>query len=195
MQHAGQVNPGTMAALVGLEDDAVRDLCRELSDAEGVVVPANYNSPGQLVISGAVSAVKKAVEVAKTRGAKLARELPVSGAFHSPLMKPAAEALSAALAAARLRSSPHSRHFQCYRRGAHRCRVPAPPAGRAVAFARPLDRIAAGFGRWRRRPVAGSRQRLCSGGPAQAHRQGRGCPDGRHGRRSAAAWCGRRRCA
>lgn len=96
MQHAGQVNPGTMAAIVGLDDEAVAKLCDEMSDRE-VVVPANYNSPGQLVISGHVSAVKRAVEQAKVRGAKLARELPVSGAFHSPLMQPAAESLAAAL--------------------------------------------------------------------------------------------------
>lgn len=97
MQHASEVNPGTMAAIVGLEDDAVRDLCREAS-GEGVAVPANYNSPGQLVISGSLDAVRKAVELAKPRGAKLAKELTVSGAFHSPLMRPAAEALQSALA-------------------------------------------------------------------------------------------------
>jgi len=96
MQHAGQVNPGTMAAIVGLDDEAVARLCEEMSDRE-VVVPANYNSPGQLVVSGHASAVKRAVEAAKIRGAKLARELPVSGAFHSPLMKPAADSLAAAL--------------------------------------------------------------------------------------------------
>jgi [acyl-carrier-protein] S-malonyltransferase len=103
MQHAGQTNPGTMAAVVGIEDSAVRDLCAELA-AVGIVVPANYNSPGQLVISGDVAAVRKAVEVAKTRGAKLARELPVSGAFHSPLMKPAAESLKSALAQAAIQA-------------------------------------------------------------------------------------------
>jgi [acyl-carrier-protein] S-malonyltransferase len=68
------------------------------------VVPANHNSPGQLVISGHVSAVKRAVEAARSHGAKLARELPVSGAFHSPLMKPAAESLAAALKAAPLKT-------------------------------------------------------------------------------------------
>jgi [acyl-carrier-protein] S-malonyltransferase len=96
MQHAAQVNPGTMAAIVGLDDEAVAKLCEETSGRE-VVVPANYNSPGQLVISGHIVAVKRAVAEAKARGAKLARELPVSGAFHSPLMKPAAESLAAAL--------------------------------------------------------------------------------------------------
>jgi [acyl-carrier-protein] S-malonyltransferase len=102
MQQAGQVNPGTMAAIVGMEDEAVVKLCQELSDGE-VVVPANYNSPGQLVVSGHVAAVRSAVSEAKTRGARLARELPVSGAFHSPLMKPAAEALAAALQTAVLK--------------------------------------------------------------------------------------------
>lgn len=103
MQQAGQVNPGSMAAIVGLNDDAVAKLCEEMSDHE-VVVPANYNSPGQLVISGDIPAVKRAMEAAKARGAKLARELPVSGAFHSPLMKPAAESLAAALKTAPLKS-------------------------------------------------------------------------------------------
>jgi [acyl-carrier-protein] S-malonyltransferase len=101
MQKAGTTNPGTMAAVVGLDEDAVRDICYEL-ESEGVVVPANYNSPGQLVISGEVNAVRKAVDMAKSQGAKLAKELPVSGAFHSPLMRPAAEALAQALAAAPL---------------------------------------------------------------------------------------------
>ena len=103
MQKAGQINTGTMAAIVGLNDEAVAKLCEEMSDRE-VVVPANYNSPGQLVISGDVPAVKRAVEAAKARGAKLARELPVSGAFHSPLMKPAADSLAAALKTAPLKS-------------------------------------------------------------------------------------------
>ena len=103
MQKAGQINTGTMAAIVGLNDEAVAKLCEEMSDRE-VVVPANYNSPGQLVISGDVPAVKRALEAAKARGAKLARELPVSGAFHSPLMKPAADSLAAALKTVPLKS-------------------------------------------------------------------------------------------
>jgi [acyl-carrier-protein] S-malonyltransferase len=101
MQRAGTTNPGTMAAIVGLSEDEVRDICYEL-ESTGIVVPANYNSPGQVVISGEINAVRKAVEMAKAQGAKLARELPVSGAFHSPLMKPAAEALTEALASATL---------------------------------------------------------------------------------------------
>jgi len=101
MQHAGTIGAGTMAAIVGLDDDKVVVMCDELK-SEGVVVPANFNSPGQLVISGDVPMIKKAVEIARARGAKLARELPVSGAFHSPLMKPAAESLTAALKKAQL---------------------------------------------------------------------------------------------
>jgi [acyl-carrier-protein] S-malonyltransferase len=101
MQYAGEVNPGTMAAIVGLADEDIREVCSAAS-REGVVVPANYNSPGQLVISGSVPAVRKAIEIARTRGAKLAKELSVSGAFHSPLMKPAADALARALTSAHL---------------------------------------------------------------------------------------------
>lgn len=94
MQNAGDVQPGTMAALIGMEDEVVDDLCLEATRIiQKPVVPANYNCPGQLVISGDVDAVKKAVELAKEKGCRIAKMLPVSGAFHSPLMKPAFEAL------------------------------------------------------------------------------------------------------
>jgi len=101
MQQAAETNPGTMAAIVGLDDDVLREICRE-AEGVGVVVPANFNSPGQTVISGAVDAVRKAMEIARAKGAKMVRELPVSGAFHSPQMRPAADRLAKALAAARL---------------------------------------------------------------------------------------------
>lgn len=94
MQNAGDVHPGTMAALIGMDDEAVDDICIEATQIiQKPVVPANYNCPGQLVISGDVDAVKKAVELAKEQGCRIAKILPVSGAFHSPLMKPAYEAL------------------------------------------------------------------------------------------------------
>jgi [acyl-carrier-protein] S-malonyltransferase len=88
MQHAGEENPGTMAAIIGMDDEVVDEICVNTSKIVGKpVVPANYNSPGQLVISGDVDAVEKAVETAKEEGCRLAKMLPVSGAFHSPLMK------------------------------------------------------------------------------------------------------------
>ncbi len=96
MHQAGQERPGTMAAVVGLDSDAVRTICSE-AEAEGVVRPANFNSPGQIVISGSLGGVRRAMQLAKEAGAKLAKELPVSGAFHSPLMEPAQEGLKAAL--------------------------------------------------------------------------------------------------
>jgi [acyl-carrier-protein] S-malonyltransferase len=96
MQHAGEQQPGTMAALVGLSPEATEELCREAS-AAGVVQPANFNSPGQIVISGSAEGVRKAMELARTRGAKMAKELVVSGAFHSPLMESARRGLKAAL--------------------------------------------------------------------------------------------------
>ncbi len=99
MQHAGDVRRGTMAAVVGLEDKAVEEICKE-SSVNGIVQPANYNSPGQIVISGDVDAVHKAMELAKARGAKIAKELVVSGAFHSPLMETAKEELKKAIDAA-----------------------------------------------------------------------------------------------
>jgi [acyl-carrier-protein] S-malonyltransferase len=99
MQRSGEQNPGTMAAIVGLDKEAVEAVCTQAS-AEGTVVPANFNSPGQIAISGSVPAVMKAVEVAKAKGARLVQVLPVSGAFHSPLMEPAARALASALKSA-----------------------------------------------------------------------------------------------
>ena len=88
MQEACEIKPSTMAAILGLEDKEVEDLCNE---TEGIVVPANYNSPGQLVISGDIDAVNCACVLAKEKGAKRALPLPVGGAFHSPLMEPARE--------------------------------------------------------------------------------------------------------
>lgn len=94
MQEAGDENPGTMAAIIGLDDEVVNKICAEATEeVSKPVVPANYNCPGQLVISGDVDAVHKAVDLAKERGCRLAKILPVSGAFHSPLMKSAFEAL------------------------------------------------------------------------------------------------------
>lgn len=96
MQHAGEMNKGTMAAVVGLEQDAIEQVCQEASVA-GIVQPANFNSPGQIVISGSANGVHKAIELAKLKGAKLAKELVVSGAFHSPLMESAKTGLREAL--------------------------------------------------------------------------------------------------
>ncbi|SFT76595.1 [acyl-carrier-protein] S-malonyltransferase [Lishizhenia tianjinensis] len=96
MQEACEKEPSTMAAILGLEDDVVEAICEEV---DGVVVAANYNCPGQLVISGAVEAIDKACELATEKGAKRALKLPVGGAFHSPLMEPAREELAKAIAA------------------------------------------------------------------------------------------------
>ena len=94
MQEAGSSNPGTMAAIIGMADEHVEQVCLEattLTNKE--VVAANYNCPGQLVISGYIEAVEKAVEIAAQKGARMAKILPVSGAFHSSLMQPALEGL------------------------------------------------------------------------------------------------------
>ncbi len=98
MQAACENQPSTMAAILGLDDDVVESLCAKV---DGVVVAANYNCPGQLVISGAVPAVEKACELATEAGARRALILPVGGAFHSPLMEPAREELAAAIEATR----------------------------------------------------------------------------------------------
>lgn len=98
MQKACELNPSTMAAILGLADEKVEDICKEVEKETGeVVVPANYNCPGQLVISGSVKAVEVACERMKAAGAKRALILPVGGAFHSALMGPAKEDLKAAI--------------------------------------------------------------------------------------------------
>ena len=96
MQSACEAEPSTMAAIIGMEDNVVEEICEKV---EGVVVAANYNSPGQLVISGAIPAVEKACEMLTEAGARRALMLPVGGAFHSPLMEPAREELAAAIEA------------------------------------------------------------------------------------------------
>lgn len=96
MQEACEREPSTMAAILGLEDNVVEEICAEI---EGVVVPANYNCPGQLVISGSVAAVEAACLKLTEAGAKRAMVLQVGGAFHSPLMEPAREELAAAIEA------------------------------------------------------------------------------------------------
>lgn len=96
MQKACEIKPSTMAAVLGLEDAIVEKVC---SEVDGVVVAANYNCPGQLVISGEFTAVEKACELLKEAGAKRALLLPVGGAFHSPMMEPAREELAAAIEA------------------------------------------------------------------------------------------------
>jgi len=98
MQQAGTENPGTMAAIIGMEDEKVESFCKQASEETGKeVIAANYNCPGQLVISGDVEAVEKAVEIAKENGCRLATLLPVSGAFHSSLMQPAYDGLKEGL--------------------------------------------------------------------------------------------------
>lgn len=94
MQKACEIKPSTMAAVLGLEDAIVEELCESV---DGIVVAANYNCPGQLVISGGIEAIEKACEIAKEKGAKRALVLPVGGAFHSPMMEPAREELAKAI--------------------------------------------------------------------------------------------------
>ncbi|MCC5926131.1 MAG: ACP S-malonyltransferase [Bacteroidetes bacterium] len=97
MQRAGAIHPGTMAAVIGVEDAVVEQICADVSNESEIVVPANYNCPGQLVISGHETAIDRALVELKSAGCKIAKKLPVSGAFHSPLMKPAYDGLQASL--------------------------------------------------------------------------------------------------
>jgi len=102
MQAACDANPSSMAAILGLEDAKVEEICSKIS---GIVVPANYNCPGQLVISGETAAVEEACVQLKEAGAKRALLLPVNGAFHSPLMQPAQERLAAAIEQTKFRKA------------------------------------------------------------------------------------------
>lgn len=97
MQKACELNPSTMAAILNLDDKIVEEICAEISGSGEIVVAANYNCPGQLVISGSVRGVNDACEKMKTAGAKRALVLPVGGAFHSPLMEPARAELAEAI--------------------------------------------------------------------------------------------------
>lgn len=97
MQESGGARPGTMAAVLGLDDDVVEGVCREASAEDSVVVPANFNTPGQVVVSGDVAAVERVAPMLVSAGAKKVQPLTVSGAFHSPLMRVAEEGLRAQL--------------------------------------------------------------------------------------------------
>ncbi len=104
MQSACEIEAGTMAAVLGMDDEKVAEICQTVTD--GVVVAANYNCPGQVVISGTIAAVEKACELLKAAGAKRALHLQVGGAFHSPLMQPASKELEQAI----LKTSFHTPH-------------------------------------------------------------------------------------
>lgn len=97
MQKACEAEPSTMAAILGLENDVIEEVCNSIEDT---VVPANYNSPGQVVISGSITGIDKAIELLTAKGAKRAIKLAVGGAFHSPLMEPAKEELRTAIESA-----------------------------------------------------------------------------------------------
>lgn len=98
MQQAGNEQPGAMAAVIGLEDDVVTTVCEQISSNEGqLVIPANFNTRGQVVISGSVESVDQAIDALKEQGARMVKKLPVSGAFHSPLMEPAQRQLDAVI--------------------------------------------------------------------------------------------------
>lgn len=96
MQKACEINPSTMAAIIGLEDQIIEEVCQQIDE---IVVAANYNCPGQLVISGTNAGIDKACEILTEKGARRALKLPVGGAFHSPLMEPAREELAKAIEA------------------------------------------------------------------------------------------------
>jgi [acyl-carrier-protein] S-malonyltransferase len=110
MQEACELNPGTMAAILGLDDSIVDELCKKVGDD---VVAANFNCPGQLVISGSIDSVKEAMQLCTEAGAKRAILLQVGGAFHSPLMKPAQDKLEAAIASTNFKD-PDCPIFQNY---------------------------------------------------------------------------------
>ena len=109
-----------MAAIIGLDDSKIEEICASISKPGHIVVPANYNNPGQLVISGNVEAINEACEALKAAGAKRALVLPVGGAFHSPLMQPAKDELQAAIEATTF-SEPKCPVYQNVDAKAHTC--------------------------------------------------------------------------
>ena len=120
MQKACEAAPSTMAAIIGLPDEKIEEICASISKPGNIVVPANYNNPGQLVISGNNDAVAQACEALKAAGAKRALPLPVGGAFHSPLMQPAKDELQAAIEATEF-SVPAVKVYQNVDAKAHTC--------------------------------------------------------------------------
>ena len=120
MQKACEAAPSTMAAIIGLDDKTIEDVCASVSKPGNIVVPANYNNPGQLVISGNNEAVLQACEALKAAGAKRALPLPVGGAFHSPLMQPAKEELQAAIESTEF-SAPRVKVYQNVDAKPHTC--------------------------------------------------------------------------
>jgi [acyl-carrier-protein] S-malonyltransferase len=149
MLESGERRPGTMAAILGDVDGGIEAICALATSEVGCVVPANYNSPGQVVISGEVAAVERAMELAKAAGAKRAIRLNVSGAFHSPLMEVARDGLADALDAASLRDPA----FPVYanvtaepvRRGADARRLLLEQLTAPVAWTRLVERLAADY--------------------------------------------------
>jgi len=149
MLESGERRPGTMAAILGDVDGGIETICARATSEVGCVVPANYNSPGQVVISGEVAAVERAMELAKAAGAKRAIRLNVSGAFHSPLMEVARGGLADALDAASLRDPA----FPVYanvtaepvRRAADARRLLLEQLTAPVAWTRLVERLAADY--------------------------------------------------
>ena len=113
MQKACEAQPSTMAAIIGLSDTVIEDICTEVTEGGNIVVAANYNCPGQVVISGSIEGIKLACEKLTEAGAKRALTLSVSGAFHSPLMNPAKEELAAAIEATEFHTPPMPRIPEC----------------------------------------------------------------------------------
>ena len=111
MQKACEAHPSTMAAIIALPDEKVEEICKQVSDEGEVCVAANYNCPGQIVISGSIEGINKACELMKAAGAKRALPLKVGGAFHSPLMEPARAELAAAIEATEVHA-PHCPVYQ-----------------------------------------------------------------------------------
>jgi [acyl-carrier-protein] S-malonyltransferase len=105
MFRAGETLPGAMAAVVGMDDEKVRELCASLTHGENIIVAANFNSPGQVVISGSADFLRSTMPDFKAAGAKMVKELPVSGAFHSPLMQSAQNELEKAIYAATMQDA------------------------------------------------------------------------------------------
>ena len=140
MQKACEAAPSTMAAIIGLDDSKIEEICASISKPGHIVVPANYNNPGQLVISGNVEAINEACEALKAAGAKRALVLPVGGAFHSPLMQPAKDELQAAIEATTF-SEPRGNQAEPHSSAHSPCQVDIRSAGHDSSWSRRLHRV------------------------------------------------------
>ena len=162
MYDAGVERPGSMAAVIGLDDEAVVSVCKQAEEEAGVCVPANFNAPGQVVISGDLSGVERAMDLAAELGAKRVVRLSVSGAFHSPLMEPAAVEFEPWLEQQSFHDPGFPHHCECHREAGIDRRRCKGVIGAATHHSRTVGGVCPPYGRVRCGPIPRNRARVGS---------------------------------